>query len=195
MNPTAVPGDAQALAPAEPSACGTEPAAGTHTPAGAATPPYATAAGTACTAAETHLAWSLPVATHAFGRSAHAEVAGLPGGPRGYLVLETVTRGLPRSQLALAHQLGVDKTAMTYLLDELEAAGLIERRPDPADRRARQVLITAEGHTALRDCNARLNSAEELLLAPLTPAERRSFRDMLERIANAAPPGSGDCVG
>src|SRR5204862_8339718 len=45
-------------------------------------------------------------------------------------------QGVVRTQLALAQHLGVDRTVMTYLIDDLEAAKLIERRPDPTDRRA-----------------------------------------------------------
>ena len=66
-------------------------------------------------------------------------------GARGYLVLAVAGQGEPKSQLALAQHLGVDRTAMTYLLDDLEAAGLVERRPDPADRRARRVTLTDAG--------------------------------------------------
>jgi DNA-binding MarR family transcriptional regulator len=63
-------------------------------------------------------------------------VAEVPGGPRGYLVLASLGRGEPSTQVALAQHLGVDRTMMTYLLDDLEDAGLVQRRPDPADRRA-----------------------------------------------------------
>ena len=141
------------------------------------------------------LAWALPVAARAFGELARASVVDLPGGARGYLVLATVVRGVPRSQLALAQQLGVDKTLVTYLLDNLEAAGLIERRPDPADRRARQILITDRGREALAEFNARLGVAAAALLAPLSAAEATTFREMLERIAHNAQNGPGDCSG
>ncbi len=39
---------------------------------------------------------------------------------------------------------------MTYLLDDLEAAGLIERRPDPSDRRARRLAATPHGRDTAR---------------------------------------------
>jgi len=51
-------------------------------------------------------------------------------------VLVAAARGNARNQLALAQQLGVDRTVMTYLIDDLERAGYVERRPDPADRRS-----------------------------------------------------------
>jgi DNA-binding MarR family transcriptional regulator len=40
---------------------------------------------------------------------------------------------------------------MTYLLDDLEAAKLVERQPDPADRRSRRVVATAHGREVLAD--------------------------------------------
>jgi DNA-binding MarR family transcriptional regulator len=55
----------------------------------------------------------------------HEALADLPGGPRGYQVLAAAAGDEHGSQLALAQHLGVDRTVMTYLLDDLEAAGLI----------------------------------------------------------------------
>ena len=144
---------------------------------------------TVCTASggtEADLGWALSIVVRDFRLTAGASVADLPGGLRGYLVLNTVSQGRPRSQLALAQQLAVDKTAMTYLLDELENAGLVTRRPDPADRRARQVAITAEGTGALEEFARRLEAAEVKVLAPLTPAERKTLRELLGRVASAA---------
>ena len=71
-------------------------------------------------------------------------VPGLPGAAGGH-------PGHVGSQLALAQHLGIDRTVMTYLLDDLEAAGLIERRPDPADRRARRVVATRTGRRPAGD--------------------------------------------
>lgn len=114
------------------------------------------------------------------------------------MVLSSISRGRPASQLALANHLGVDRTVMTYLLDELETAGLLERRPDPADRRTRQLLITAKGSETLVEYTTRLRRAEARLLAPLDSSEADDFRGMIERIAQAAIQlGSGhveDCA-
>jgi MarR family transcriptional regulator, transcriptional regulator for hemolysin len=51
----------------------------------------------------------------------------------------------PCSQAALAARLGIDRTVMTYLLDDLVTAGLVERRQDPGDRRTRSVAATEHG--------------------------------------------------
>ena len=75
---------------------------------------------------------------------------------------------------------------MTYLIDGLERAGLVERRLDPADRRARQVLVTEQGHAALAEAAERLAGIEGRLLAPLADDEARQFRELLGRVATAA---------
>jgi DNA-binding MarR family transcriptional regulator len=135
--------------------------------------------------------WAINVVFRTFRQWASASLADLPGGPRGYLVLSAISQDLPRSQLALAQQLAVDKTAMTYLLDALEGAGLVERRPDPADRRQRQIVITSQGHCALEEFGERLAGAEQRLLSALTPEEARDFRQTLDRVARSAQEATG----
>jgi DNA-binding MarR family transcriptional regulator len=123
------------------------------------------------------------VVFRAYVTAAHAAVADLPGGPRGYQVLSAAAHGTVSSQLALAQHLGIDRTVMTYLLDDLESAGLIERRPDPADRRARHVVATDKGAELLVTLDRRLQSVEAHLLAPLGEDARETFRSQVRLIA------------
>ena len=129
------------------------------------------------------LGWGLGTVFRAYVTAAHAAVADLPGGPRGYQVLAAAAHGTVGSQLALAQHLGVDRTVMTYLLDDLEAAGLIERRPDPADRRARRIVATRQGTKLLAALDDRLQTAEAHLLTPLDPKARESFRAQVRVLA------------
>jgi DNA-binding MarR family transcriptional regulator len=76
---------------------------------------------------------------------------------------------------------------MVALVDELEAAGLVARRPDPADRRARIVEPTPAGRRTLRAARADIRRAEDELLAALSPGERDSLRAQLRAVAAAAP--------
>jgi DNA-binding MarR family transcriptional regulator len=144
------------------------------------------------------LGWALGVVFRSYLKSAAARFGDVPGGPRGYQVLVTAGRGDPGSQLALARHLGVDRTVMTYLLDDLERAGLIERRPDSADRRARRIVTTASGRDRLAELDERLRAAEQELLAGLTTdAERLAFRAMLRQLAAHADdqgPAHDGCV-
>ncbi len=94
-------------------------------------------------------------------------LAGVPGGPRGYQVLAEAASNRAGTQLALAHRLGIDRTVMTYLLDDLERAGLVERHPDPTDRRARRIAATVHGRGRLADLDRRLREAEEHVLTAL----------------------------
>lgn len=137
---------------------------------------------------ESDLGWALGTVMRTYLRGIDEVVAGVPGGPRGYQVLAAAGRGEASSQLALAQHLGVDRTVMTYLLDDLESAGLVERRPDPADRRARRVGLTPEGGARLCALERELRCAEETVLAPLAEEERTTLREMLARIAHGAAP-------
>ncbi|MFE9068640.1 MarR family transcriptional regulator [Streptomyces violaceusniger] len=68
-------------------------------------------------------------------------VEGLPGGVRGYQALAVVAyRDLPNQQV-IGIQLAIDRTVLTYQIDALAEARLVERIPDPADRRARKVKV------------------------------------------------------
>jgi DNA-binding MarR family transcriptional regulator len=142
------------------------------------------------------LGWGLGMIFRAYVKAAHAAVADLPGGPRGYQVLSAAAQGSVGSQLALAQHLAVDRTVMTYLLDDLEAANLIERRPDPADRRARRIVATQKGNELLTSLNERLRAAEAHLLAPLGTETRATFRAQVRLLAtqlDALDPPDSPC--
>jgi DNA-binding MarR family transcriptional regulator len=103
----------------------------------------------------------------------------------------------PKRQLDLAALLGVDRTVMTYLLDDLEKAGLVQRQPDPADRRARLIVPTEQGLETLCDLERRLATAEQEVLGILDESERSSFRLLLQRVAmraDAIDPLHNACV-
>jgi DNA-binding MarR family transcriptional regulator len=136
-----------------------------------------------CSAVGEDLGWSLGVVFRALLKSANAAATDVPGGQRGYQVLAGVADGGPGTQLALAQQLGVDRTVMTYLLDDLEQAGLIERQPDPADRRARRVVITEAGRVVHCTLQERMAQVAGHVLAGLDPAEQAVLQAALYRAA------------
>src|ERR1700752_1412215 len=113
------------------------------------------------------LGWGLAVVFRGYVKAADAVTEGLPGGHRGYQVLSAAARDEPGSQAALAPLLGIDRTVMTYLLDDLVGAGLGECQPDPDDRRRRRVVLTARGRDMLADLDERFRRAEMHLLASL----------------------------
>jgi DNA-binding MarR family transcriptional regulator len=119
----------------------------------------------------------------AYVKAADAVTDGVPGGHRGYQVLCAAARDEPGSQAAMAQRLGIDRTVMTYLLDDLEAARLVERQPDPADRRSRRVAATAHGREVLADLDTRFARAEQHLLAGLAAGQQDAFRALLRSLA------------
>ncbi|WP_052424092.1 MarR family winged helix-turn-helix transcriptional regulator [Nonomuraea candida] len=100
----------------------------------------------------------------------------------GYTVLLAIVEAPASSQLALAQAVSVDKSKLVLILDELEKDGLVRRRPDPADRRARIVEVTPEGGRALKAARADIQAIEDRLLAGLSPAARDTLHDALRRL-------------
>lgn len=127
--------------------------------------------------------WSLGVLLRAYHDATTAVVGDFPHGPRGYLVLATVVHENQPSQLALAEYLGIDRTVMTYLIDDLVEGGYVERRPNPRDRRQRKIVATERGARTLARLERRVHESEDHVLAALDPAERTTFRAMLRRVA------------
>src|SRR5690348_14911735 len=103
--------------------------------------------------------WALGAVLRAYHSSVLTQLGEVPHGPRGYQTLTEVVRGEHPSQLALAAYLGIDRTVMTYLIDDLVGAGLVERQPNPADRRQRKVVATAAGRRTLKDLQQRVRAA------------------------------------
>lgn len=104
-----------------------------------------------------------------------------------YVVLINLDDEPVRTQAAFAESIGADKTRIIEVLDDLQSRGLITREPDPADRRARLLGLTAKGRR-LRDTAQRAIQRNEQRLLGLVPgAERDRFVRTLQRLAEAAP--------
>jgi DNA-binding MarR family transcriptional regulator len=132
---------------------------------------------------EGDLGWMLGVVFRAYAKAADHALSDLPGGPRGYQVLSAATGEPPRNQGAIGQDLGIDRTILTYLIDDLERAGLVARRPDPADRRSRLVIATAKGHETWQARREALQHVEAHVLGALGPEDADRFRGLLQAIA------------
>jgi DNA-binding MarR family transcriptional regulator len=93
----------------------------------------------------------------------------------GYIVLTALRDEPMRAQATLARSIGADKTRIIAVLDELQERGLIEREPDPADRRVRLLALTAAGRRLHAAVRSDIRTAEEDLLSQLTAADREAF--------------------
>lgn len=132
------------------------------------------------------LGWALATVLRAYVRAADTAASDLPGSSRGYRLLAAVVRDCPRSQLALAQHVGLDRTVVTYLLDDLAAAGLVERQSDPTDRRARRIVATVAGRSRLDELDGRLRRVEEHVLGGLGQADGARLRALLQQVAVTA---------
>jgi DNA-binding MarR family transcriptional regulator len=91
-------------------------------------------------------------------------------------------------QQQLSADMGIDPSAMVKLIDELETAGLAERRRRPNDRRAWEVTITREGRRALERARQCVMQVEDEVLGGLGAADRRQLLTLLRRALDSAPP-------
>lgn len=92
------------------------------------------------------------------------------------------------TQQKLGRCTGIDPSSMVATIDELEAAGLVERRQHPSDRRAHALHITERGRMTVRQGRELARRAQEELLEPLSAQERGQLHELLLRLATAAQP-------
>ncbi len=86
------------------------------------------------------------------------------------------------TQQKLGQCTGIDPSSMVSTVDDLEAAGLVERRRHPSDRRAHALHITDEGRTTLSRGRQLARGAQEDLLSPLNAEERKQLHELLLRL-------------
>jgi DNA-binding MarR family transcriptional regulator len=88
------------------------------------------------------------------------------------------------SQRDLADVLGLDPSQVVLLVDELAAAGLVERRPSAADRRTRLVTATARGRALRPEAARDVAASHDRQLADLSAGELQLLRELLTRLAS-----------
>jgi DNA-binding MarR family transcriptional regulator len=135
---------------------------------------------------DSDLGWMLGVLFRAYVKASERALHDLPGGARGYQVLTAAVGDPPRNQGAIAEETGVDRTVLTYLIDDLERLDLVVRRPDPADRRSRLVIATAAGRAMWQQRREALERVEAHILSPLSTSDVSAFRAMLQQLACGA---------
>lgn len=99
-----------------------------------------------------------------------------------YAVLASLQEYGPASQAELSRRSGIYRSDMVGVLNELAERDLVERAPDPDDRRRNVITISPRGRRRLRRLDAALDDLHDELLAPLTPAERDQFVQLLTRL-------------
>jgi len=105
--------------------------------------------------------------------------------PRHFGVMTIVAAHPGTSQQQLQGRTGIDPSSMVAVIDELEALGLAERRPQPGDRRVRAIHLTAAGERSLERAKKLAGELQRELMAPLSADERRTLMQLLRKLASA----------
>ena len=111
--------------------------------------------------------------------------------PREFAVLRAVGVQEGQTQQALGDRLQIPPSRMVSILDELETRKLLERRPNPSDRRVREIHLTDAGRHALEQAFQQAVAYEREVTAPLESEEREQLLDLLERISASLGIGPG----
>ena len=122
--------------------------------------------------------------THAHRRFAE-RLARLDLHPRHFGMLSHLAASEGQSQQALSVALGIHRSAVVALVDDLEQRGLAERRRDPVDRRAYTLYLTAPGRDLLADLERIAEEHEAELLTALDASERSQLISLLRRVVES----------
>jgi DNA-binding MarR family transcriptional regulator len=122
--------------------------------------------------------------THAHRRFAE-RLARLDLHPRHFGMLSNLAASEGQSQQALSIALGIHRSAVVALVDDLEQRGLAERRRDPNDRRAHALYLTPSGRELLADLEREADEREAELLTALNASERSQLISLLQRVAES----------
>lgn len=101
-----------------------------------------------------------------------------------YSLLAALDEVGPTSQAALSRRTTIDRSDMVATVNELTERGLVERTPDPADRRRNIITITPAGRRELRKLDRLLAGVQDELLAPLSTDERQELVGLLTRVVD-----------
>jgi MarR family transcriptional regulator, transcriptional regulator for hemolysin len=129
------------------------------------------------------LCWLLSRASYIMTTKLTAALEALGVSPRAHCVLSAAMSG-DHTQTELARMVGLDKTTMVVTLDELEAAGLAERRPSSTDRRARFIAVTKAGERKVQEAQEIVERIRADVLAVLPEDDREVFLDSLSRLVS-----------
>lgn len=94
----------------------------------------------------------------------------------------------PRGMAELAQAFGVEKAALTGLMDRAERRGLARRSAVPGDRRAFQATLTDAGRQAAAAFHAEVGTELDRLVAHLSPGDREQFGDIMAGIVARCRP-------
>ncbi|MHA3914958.1 MarR family winged helix-turn-helix transcriptional regulator [Halovulum sp. GXIMD14793] len=102
--------------------------------------------------------------------------------PRVFSALSLVVQHPEITQSGLARMLGIERSGLVAIVDELEARGLIRRDAMPGDRRVHALVPTEQGHATYITALATVQAHEDAVLSGLTADERKTLLALLRKI-------------
>jgi len=101
-----------------------------------------------------------------------------------YAVLAALADSGPASQATLSRHTGIYRSDLVAVINELADGGIVERAPDPADRRRNVISLTERGRRHLERLDTLVGDAQDELLAPLSASERDQLTALLLRVVD-----------
>jgi len=108
-----------------------------------------------------------------------------------FRVLNLIDAAEGRSQQAIGEAIQVPPSRMVALVDELERRGLVERRPDPGDRRIRALFLTRKGRETLSRGREIAKAHERELTRGMAAADRERLVELLQQMVDRQTIGKG----
>lgn len=105
--------------------------------------------------------------------------------PVQFAALQAVAAHPRVDQRTLSGLVGLDTSTIAGVVDRLEARDLLQRLANPQDRRMRLLDLTDAGHALLAGVTPAMLRAQQRILQPLKPAERKAFLRMLQVLVSA----------
>ena len=115
-------------------------------------------------------------------RLTSAELEPLGISPREWAALNCLDEQHELSQREVAELLGVDRTTMVALVDELQAKGWVKRHPQPDDRRKNIVGLTRKGRDIMQRGARLIDDCERRFLAVVSEADAERLKDALAAV-------------
>ena len=128
-----------------------------------------------------NLGWLLSQANHAMTTEMTARLEGIGLYPRNFCVIQAASQD-DHTQTEIAQTIGLDKTTMVTSVDELEAAGLVERVPSVTARRARIIRVTEQGAAQPAEAKRIIAELQEEILDSLPADQRTALMDGLRAL-------------
>lgn len=108
--------------------------------------------------------------------------------PGQYAVLKVLWEADAQSGSAIGERLVLDSATLTGLIDRLARAGLVERRPDPSDRRVNRLHLTPAGRELRDPLDREMDEMNAAVLSRFTDPDARRLLELLARLGQGEPP-------